>query len=68
MKFELAVICVIAVVLLICGLALIAGAWVAFWDWFDDRMQNSIRIKNEELDAAYTTGQFNVPYTMRDMK
>jgi hypothetical protein len=54
---------------LLAGFAVLAhAAWVGFWNWFDDRMQNNKRIANEQLDTAYSTGQFYVPYTMRDMK
>jgi Flp pilus assembly pilin Flp len=43
-------------------------AWESFWDWYDDRMQNSKRIRNAKIDASYTTGQFSVPYNQRDFK
>lgn len=65
---HLLLIAFIAVGLLAGGTVLAYEAWVAFWNWYDDRMQDSKRIANAELDSAYSTGQFYVPYTMRDCK
>ena len=65
---ELAVIATISIGVLVFVVLLAFYAWVGFWDWYDDRMQESKRIANEELDAAYRTGSFYVPYTMTDMK
>lgn len=66
--YELAWIAFLGTVALMCLAVFAYEAWVAFWNWYDDRMQNSKRIANAELDSAYSTGQFYVPYTMRDMK
>lgn len=68
MNCHLVLIAFIGAGLLISGAVLAYQAWTGFWNWFDDRMQNSKRIANAELDAAYRTGRFWVPYTMRDMK
>ena len=65
---ELFLIAFIGVVLLGFAALLLYSCWVWFWNWFDDQMQNSKRIANTELDGAYRTGQFYVPYTMRDCK
>lgn len=65
---ELVIIAFVVAGLLAGGAILAYEAWVAFWNWFDDRMQNSKRIANERIDRAYTTGQFHVPYGQRDFK
>jgi hypothetical protein len=65
---ELGLIAVLLAVAIIGVPLLCVWFWESFWNWYDNRMQNSKRIANEEIDAAYSTGQFYVPYNMRDFK
>jgi hypothetical protein len=65
----------IAFVVVFTAIGLLAGAsvlayegWVAFWRWYDYRMQNSKRIKNAQIDYAFYTRQFYVPYGQRARK
>lgn len=66
--YELAWIAFIGCVTLLCLAVFAFEGWHAFWGCYDNRMQNSKRIKNAEIDRAYTTRQFYVPPTMRDCK
>jgi hypothetical protein len=65
---ELGLISILIAIAIIGVPLLCVWAWESFWGWYDDRMQNSKRIKNADIDAAYSTRQFHVPYTMRDFK
>lgn len=47
---------------------LVWAIWSLAWHLYDTHMQNRLRIKNSDIDAAYTTGQFTVPYSQRDFK
>jgi hypothetical protein len=66
--YELAWIAFIGTVALLCVAVFTFEGWHAFWNWYDDRMQNSKRIANADIDAAYRTGQFYIPYSQRDFK
>ena len=66
--YELVWIAFIGSVTLACIAVFAYEGWVAFWKWYDDRMQNSKRIQNKHLDSAYKTGRFYVPRTMSDFK
>jgi hypothetical protein len=66
--YELAWIAFLVAVTLACIAVFAFEGWVAFWKWHDDRMQNSKRIQNAQIDAAYKSGQLHVPYSQRDFK
>lgn len=44
------------------------GAWSLFWHLYDEHMQAQKRIANSQLDSAWTTRQFYIPYSQRDFK
>lgn len=48
---------------------LLCVAYMGFRDWLDERRVMKVRrIRNRDLDASYTTGQFSIPKQMRDFK
>ena len=53
----------------ICALCFVLWLlWSLFWTAYDHVMQGHLRVKNTELDASYRTGQFKVPFAMKDHK
>lgn len=50
----------VGAIALVCIAVLLWMARDLFWHLYDKRMQNSRRIRNNQLDSAHRTGMFSV--------